>query len=159
MTTPILRPLRADEMPELVALHAASFAALGTTAYPASLVPAYTTMLHAPDYPPEVLASDIWVAVHDETLLGSGGWLPQPDGTARIRKVFVHPDAARQGLATRLVRAAEDRARAAGHSRFVLRAYLGAVPLYESLGYRADRPGERALAAGVSMPVLFMRKD
>ena len=159
MTSPILRPLRPEEMPALVALHAASFAALATAAYPASLVPAYVAMLHAPDYAPEVLASDIWVAERDGALLGSAGWAPQPDGAARIRKVFVHPDAARQGLATRLVRAAEERARAAGHARFVLRAYLGAVPLYESLGYRADRPGERALAEGISMPVLFMRKD
>ena len=155
---PILRPLRPEEMPALVTLHAASFAALAT-AYPPSLIPAYTAMLNAPDYAPEVLASDIWVAERDGALLGSAGWAPQPDGAARIRKVFVHPDAARQGLATRLVQAAEARARAAGHVRFVLRAYLGAVPLYESLGYRPDRPGERALAEGISMPVLFMRKD
>jgi putative acetyltransferase len=156
--SPLLRPLRPDEMPELVALHAASFAALGT-AYPPHLVPAYVAMLNEPGYAPEVLASDLWVAARDNTLLGSAGWAPQDGEVARIRKVFVHPDAARQGLATRLVRAAEERAQAAGHTRFVLRAYLNAVPFYENLGYRADRPGERALADGISMPVLFMRKD
>ena len=42
-------------------------------------------------------------------LLGSAGWLGQGEGVGRIRKVFVHPSAARRGLATRLVRAAEDR--------------------------------------------------
>ncbi|WP_338665392.1 GNAT family N-acetyltransferase [Pararoseomonas sp. SCSIO 73927] len=152
-----LRPLRDGEIPALVALHGASFAALAT-AYPPSVVPAYRAMLEAPDYVPEVLASDIWVAERDGALLGSAGWLPQPDGAARIRKVFVHPDAARQGLATRLVRAAEERARVAGHGRFVLRAYLGAVPLYESLGYVADRAGERHVGGGVTLPVLFMRK-
>ncbi|MCR0983363.1 GNAT family N-acetyltransferase [Roseomonas populi] len=153
----LLRPLHDEEIPALVALHAASFAALAT-AYPPSVVPAYRAMLEAPDYAPEVLASDLWVAERDGALLGSAGWGPQPDGAARIRKVFVHPDAARQGLATRLVRAAEERARAAGHGRFVLRAYLGAVPFYESLGYAADHPGERPLGGGVGLPVLFMRK-
>ena len=156
--TPLIRPLRPAEMPALVALHAASFAALATAAYPPELVPAYTAMLNAPDYAPEVLASDLWVAEGAGTLLGSAGWGSQDGEVARIRKVFVHPDAARQGLATRLVQAAEERARAAGHRRFVLRAYLGAVPFYESLGYVADRPGERPLGGGLSMPVLFMRK-
>ncbi|MBB5695034.1 GNAT family N-acetyltransferase [Muricoccus pecuniae] len=155
--TPSLRPLRPEEMPALAALHAASFAALAT-AYPPDLVPPYLAMLRAPDYAPEVLASDPWVAERDGALLGSAGWAGQANGEARIRKVFVHPSAARQGLATRLVRAAEERARAAGHRRFVLRAYLNAVPFYESLGYRADRPGERPLPGGLSMPVMFMRK-
>lgn len=155
--TPSLRPLRPEEMPALAALHAASFAALAT-AYSPDLVPPYLAMLRAPDYAPELLASDPWVAERDGALLGSAGWAGQAGGEARIRKVFVHPSAARQGLATRLVRAAEDRARAAGHRRFVLRAYLNAVPFYESLGYRADRPGERPLPGGLSMPVMFMRK-
>ncbi|MBP0494158.1 GNAT family N-acetyltransferase [Pararoseomonas indoligenes] len=154
-----LRPLHEGEIPALVALHGASFAALATAAYPPSVVPAYRAMLEAPDYAPEVLASDMWVAEREGILLGSAGWLPQADGAARIRKVFVHPDAARQGLATRLVQAAEERARAAGHARFVLRAYLGAVPFYESLGYVAERPGERPVGDGVILPVLFMRKD
>ena len=158
MTPPSLRPLRNDEMPALVAMQAASFAALAT-AYPPSLVPAYTAMLHDPGYAAEVAESDVWVAEGEGgALLGSAGWLGQGEGLGRIRKVFVHPAAARQGLATRLVQAAEHRARAAGHTRFTLRADLNAVPFYESLGYAPDRPGERPLPGGLSMPVLFMRK-
>ena len=156
--SPLLRPLAEGEVPALAALHAAAFAALSTAAYPARLVPAYAAMLHAPAYAAEVAESDVWVAAEGAALLGSAGWLGEADGTARIRKVFVHPGHARQGLATRLVRAAEDRARAAGHARFRLRAYLNAVPFYESLGYAADRPGERTLPDGQSFPVLFMRK-
>lgn len=153
----ILRPFHPEEMPALILLHATSFTALAT-AYPPDIAPAYRAMLEAPDYPPEVLGSDMWVAEAAGRLLGSAGWGSQGDGVARIRKVFTHPQAARQGVASRLVRAAEERARAAGHDRFVLRAYLNAVPFYESLGYRADRPGERPLGPGLSMPVLFMRK-
>ena len=70
----------------------------------------------------------------------------------------MHPSAARRGVATRLVLAAEERARAQGCTRFMLRAYLDAVPLYEKLGYLADQPGEMPLLGGAAMPVLFMRK-
>lgn len=157
MTPPILRPLREGEMPALVAMQSASFAALAT-AYPAALAPAYDAMLREPGYAAEVAESDVWVAEAEGAILGSAGWLGQGDGVGRIRKVFVHPAAARQGLATRLVRAAEERARGAGCARFVLRAYLNAVPFYESLGYAPDRPGERPLPGGLSMPVLFMRR-
>jgi putative acetyltransferase len=154
----VLRPMLEADIPAVVAMHAASFAALAT-AYPPHLAPVYAETVAAPAYAEEMRASDLWVAERDGAILGSAGWLGQADGVARIRKVFVHPNAARQGLATRLVRSAEERARATGHSRFMLRAYLSAVPFYESLGYVADHPGERALARGVTMPVLFMRKD
>jgi putative acetyltransferase len=157
MSNILLRPMREAEIPAVVALHAASFAALAT-AYPPELAPIYAAAVATPAYAAELRESGLWVAERDGTLLGTAGWLGQADWGARIRKVFVHPEAARQGLATRLVLAAEERARAAGHARFMLRAYLNAVPFYESLGYAADRPGERVLAEGVSMPVLFMRK-
>jgi hypothetical protein len=39
----------------------------------------------------------------------------------------------------------------------LLRAYLNAVPLELSRGYRADHPGV-ILPGAIEMPVLFMRK-
>lgn len=136
------------------ALHDASFAALAT-AYGAAIGAAHAALVAAPDYAADVLRSDVWVAERDGVLLGSAGWIATEDGAARIRKVFVHPGAARQGVASALVRAAEARS---GAARFVLRAYLNAVPLYERLGYVADRPGMMELPGGAAMPVLFMRK-
>lgn len=141
-------------MAALRALHDASFAGLARV-YDARTAAAHAALVAQPDYVEDVQRSDLWVAERDGRLLGSAGWLAQPDGTARIRKVFVHPEAARQGVATVLVRAAEQRS---GRSRFVLRAYLGAVPLYRRLGYAEDVPGTMELPGGASMPVLFMRK-
>nr|WP_302474305.1 GNAT family N-acetyltransferase [Roseococcus sp. MDT2-1-1] len=135
------------------ALHDASFAGLAR-AYDARAA-AHAALVAKPEYEADVRRSDLWVAERDGRLLGSAGWLAQPDGTARIRKVFVHPDAARQGVATALVRAAEQRSE---RNRFVLRAYLDAVPLYRRLGYMDDVPGAMELPGGLSMPVLFMRK-
>ena len=150
----ILRPLRASEMGALRALHDASFDALGT-AYDAATKAAHATLVAEPAYEAEVLRCDLWVAEGpDGRLLGSAGWNAQ-EGRCRIRKVFIHPDAARQGLATRLVQAAEGRS---GLGRFMLRAYLDAVPLYETLGYAAAEPQRMPLPGGLSMPVLLMTK-
>ncbi len=74
---------------------------------------------------------------------------------ARVRKVFVHPAAARRGLGTALTRAAEARSDAA---RFVLRANLDGVPLYRRLGYVVAREGAMELPEGPPMPVVFMAR-
>jgi putative acetyltransferase len=153
-----LRPLRPEDLPAVRRLHDASFRGLAASHYDAATLDAHTRLVMAPDYAPDVLRSDLWLAEEDGRLLGSAGWIVSAPGEGRIRKVFVHPDAARRGLGTRLVLAAEERARAAGCTRFVLRAYLDAVPLYERLGYVADRPGEMELGQDRAMPVLFMRK-
>ncbi|WP_426956107.1 GNAT family N-acetyltransferase [Muricoccus radiodurans] len=152
----LLRPMEMADLPAVCALHDLAFA---SSSYDPAQAAAHASLVAAPDYADDLRSSDLWLAVRDGRVLGSAGWLSQPDGAARIRKVFVHPDAARQGLATRLVQAAERRASAKGHARFVLRAYRDAVPLYERLGYAADRAGEMPLPGGVALPVLFMRKD
>ncbi|MFL1462308.1 GNAT family N-acetyltransferase [Roseococcus sp. DSY-14] len=149
-----LRPLRPAEMAALRALHDASFDALGA-AYGAAVKAAHAALVAEPAYAEEVARCDPWVAEGpDGRLLASAGWCEQ-EGRCRIRKVFVHPDAARQGFATRLVRAAEERS---GLARFTLRAYLDAVPLYGKLGYRAVAPARMALPGGLSMPVLMMER-
>jgi predicted GNAT family N-acyltransferase len=61
-----------------------------------------------------------------------------PDGTARLGRLAVLPRARRRGLASRMIAACEERARAAGATRMVLDAQLGAMPLYERAGYAAE---------------------
>ena len=145
------------DMPAVLTLHEVSFSLLGRAYTPAQQA-AHAVLVRQPDYVPDVLRSDLWLAERDGVLLGSAGWLASGPGEGRIRKVFIHPDGARQGLATRLVQAAEARARDAGCTRFMLRGYLDAVPLYRKLGYADDALGEMELPGGLSMPVLFMRK-
>ncbi len=141
-------------MDALRALHIASFNALGA-AYGLAAKAAHAALVAEAAYADEVSRCDLWVAAGpDGRLLASAGWCAE-GGRCRIRKVFVHPDAARQGLATRLVRAAEDRSCLA---RFTLRAYLDAVPLYERLGYRGVQAAQMPLPGGLSMPVLMMER-
>jgi predicted GNAT family N-acyltransferase len=60
------------------------------------------------------------------------------DGTARLGRLAVLPRARRRGLASRMIAACEERARAAGATRMVLDAQVSAMPLYERSGYTAQ---------------------
>ena len=64
-------------------------------------------------------------------------WQPNAPHRAEIQKMLVHSSARRQGIATRLMRAAEDAARESGRWLIFLDTDHGsdAEPLYRSLGY------------------------
>ena len=77
----------------------------------------------------------VW-AVHDRAFRASP--VDRDPGTAEVRSLRVDPAFQGRGYGRRLVRALEDRARAAGFERVVLDTNVrltGARELYESLGY------------------------
>jgi putative acetyltransferase len=156
-----LRPATGEDLAAIRRLHALSFAALAASHHAPEQIAAHERLIAAPDDADDVARSHLELAVlATGALVGSAGWLEMPDqpGTARIRKVFIHPDMACRGLATRLVTAAERRALAAGHTRLYVRANINAVPLYLRLGYRPLHTGEMATPDGVALPVQFMEK-
>jgi len=133
----------------------ASFLALAL-AYPVAMRRAHSRLIQGDAWRADLERSDIWVAERDGAILGSAGWIAAGEPVvARIRKVFVHPSAAVQGLGSRLTRAAEARS---GAARFVLRANLDGVPLYRSLGYVPEHEDVMELPEGPPMPVVMMRR-
>ncbi|MFB6176824.1 MAG: N-acetyltransferase family protein [Halobaculum sp.] len=58
-----------------------------------------------------------------------------PDDYGEVRGVYVHPDAARSGVGTRLLERLERAARRAGRSGLGLHASCNAVGFYERAGY------------------------
>ena len=74
---------------------------------------------------------------------------------ARIRAFFVHPAAARQGLARRLLDHCEAEALRAGFSRTELMATLPGVPFYQARGYLPVEDVTHLLPRG--MGVRFVR--
>ena len=142
-------------------LHAASFRALAADKHDEAQIRAHEALIRAPEYAADLEASHLCLACEaDGRLAGTAGWIAAADrpGFARIRKVFIRPDLARQGLATALVRDAEARARAAGFARLMVRANVNAAPLYARLGYVAVREGAMATPAGIDLPVVFMER-
>jgi putative acetyltransferase len=157
----ILRAAEVADLPAIRRLHALSFAALASHEHSLAQVGAHTELTETPEYETDVLRSHLMLALAPAgEIVATAGWIavPEETGTARIRKVFVHPNWARRGLATQLVRDAELRARAAGYPRLVVRANRNAVPLYRRLGYEPLSEGVMAAPGGIDLPVVFMAK-
>ena len=75
---------------------------------------------------------------------------------ARIRAFFVHPEHARRGIGSLLIRACVEAAEAAGFDRLELVATLPGVPLYRRFGFVAIEPFEDTLPDGTAVPVVRM---
>ncbi len=77
---------------------------------------------------------------------------------AKVRAIFVHPDFARRGLGSLVLRTVEDAARAAGFTRFEMGSTLTGVPLYRLKGYvEVERIGV-PLSNGEALAVVRMVK-
>ena len=77
---------------------------------------------------------------------------------ARIRAFFVHPDWARRGVGSLVLKTCEDAAIEAGFRGFELGATLTGERLYSARGYAPVERIEVPLATGVSIPVIRMVK-
>src|SRR5262249_55921547 len=152
----VLRAAEAGDLPAIQRLHALSFATLAGGEHSPAQIAAHTELTQSPEYQTDVLRSHLMLALSATgEIVATTGWIAVPEGpgTARIRKVLVHPDWARRGLATRLVRNAETRALEAGYPRIVVRANRNAVPLYRKLGYEPLREGSMTAPGGIELPV------
>ncbi len=84
-----------------------------------------------------------FVAYVADQPMGCGGLRRYDDATAEIKRMYVVPAARRQGLGRAVLRALEDRARAAGYRRVRLETGTRqpeAISLYESEGYQPIEP-------------------
>ena len=77
---------------------------------------------------------------------------------AKIRAIFVHPDWARQGLGSLILKHCEGAAQSAGFQRLEMGSTLTGVPLYRLRGYRELERVEVPLPNGAALPVIRMAK-
>ena len=86
------------------------------------------------------------------------GLLDPATEPAKIRAIFVHPEWARQGLGTLILKHCEDAAERAGFSSLEMGSTLTGVPLYSLKGYeRRERVGI-PLPNGEVLPIIHMVK-
>ena len=99
------------------------------------------------------------------TLFGSDARVDR-DGTeldpaseaAKIRAFFIHPDFARRGLGTWLLKRCESEAAAHGFRRLEMMATLPGIRLYQACGYRGDTHVDWPLGDGTTIRFLPMHK-
>lgn len=73
--------------------------------------------------------------------------------------VYVRGIASRGGIGTKLLRLAEEHARAQGATSINIQASLAGVAFYRANGYEEVGRGEARLMTGRAMPCVFMRKS
>lgn len=100
-----------------------------------------------------------------KTLYGSDHWTGREDAlldplrdAAKIRAFFIHPDWARRGVGSMILKACEDAAKSAGFTRYEMGATLTGAKLFGAKGYVAVKPISIPLANGESLPVIHMEK-
>ena len=115
-----------------------------------------------------------FVAEANGHILGSGGWSPNVPGyhasfdqldtdtgmpSAVVRSLFIHPDAARRGVASASMMRVEAEIRAAGFNTASLHATLSGIPFYRRRGWRGGLPVAVDLPGGHSLVGLSMTKQ
>jgi GNAT superfamily N-acetyltransferase len=83
---------------------------------------------------------------------------PQRDA-AKIRAFFAHPECARRGLGTLILKECEDAAMAAGFTRLEMGATLSGVPFYRARGYSELENQLVPLANGEALRIVRMAKN
>jgi GNAT superfamily N-acetyltransferase len=101
-----------------------------------------------------------------KTLYGSDHWTGREDSlldplrdAAKIRAFFIHPEWARRGVGSMILKACEDAAKAAGFTRYEMGATLTGAKLFGAKGYLAVKPIAIPLVNGESLPVIHMEKQ
>ena len=101
-----------------------------------------------------------------KTLYGGDRWTGREDllldplrDAAKIRAFFIHPDWARRGVGSLILKACEDAARSAGFTRYEMGATLTGAKLFGVKGYVRVKPISIPLVNGESLPVIHMEKQ
>ncbi len=100
-----------------------------------------------------------------KTLYGSDHWTGREDelldprvDAAKIRAFFIHPEWARRGIGSLILKTCEDAAAASGFRRCEMGATLTGVKLFGAKGYEAIENISVPLKNGEGLPVVRMSK-
>lgn len=148
---------------EVYRVHEASIIELGVEAYDDEQVAAWGAGRSPDDYEFDGPGAFL-VAEADGRVVGFGSVTPSPGDhldtpvDAEVTAVYVHPDHARRGVGSRLLRALETVARVWDARTLALHASLNAVEFYEQAGFEKGRETTHAFSGDADGRVVEMTK-
>jgi GNAT superfamily N-acetyltransferase len=172
----VLRLATAEDIPALRELIPASVRALSAGYYTPTQIESALTYIFGVDT--QLIADGTYfVAESTGQIVGAGGWskratlyggdqskaeadplLDPAHDAARIRAFYVHPNWARRGIGSRIMRACEAAAREAGFTRMELGSTVPGEPLYVAMGYQVSERMDVAMPDGETLPITRMDK-
>ncbi|HVP29249.1 MAG TPA: GNAT family N-acetyltransferase [Myxococcota bacterium] len=172
-----VRLAAAGDLAALRELIPSSVRALGRGYYTEAQIESSIRHMFGPDS--QLIADGTYFVVEEEgRIVGCGGWsrrltlyggdqakegddplLDPAVDAARIRAFFVHPDHARRGVGSLLLRACVEAARTAGFRELALVATLPGEPLYRAFGFEPRERFDAPLADGTALPVVSMSRE
>jgi len=149
------RRAQAEDRAAIWRVHTTSIRELAKSHYGSSDIEAWAGRLVPDGYLDPIATQEFVVAEMHRRVVGFGQLNVE---TAEIEALYVHPDAARRGVGTALLRALEERARQAGLTSVHLDASLNAVPFYARFGFTAVREARHSFASGAGIACMVMEK-
>jgi putative acetyltransferase len=134
-------------------IHTRSVRELCAGAYSAEQIEALLRGRTPAGYRPAIDLGEMLMAEVDGAAAGFGHAIP-----GEVYACFVDPAFSGRGVGRAIVAAASAKARKGWKGPLRLEATLNAVPFYERLGFRADRPGA-AVRSGIEIPTMHMIED
>jgi len=154
-----IRPMHADEARRFLEIHHESVRGLAATDYPPTVIEAWAPL---PITDGRLQRFELnrndeirLIAELDGVPVGIGALVV---ATSELRACYVLPGAARCGTGAAIVAEIERIAREHGLHELHLESSLTAEPFYIALGYHVEKGGELAIAPGVNMTAIAMRK-
>lgn len=132
---PALRPFLASDLPILSAIFSASIEGIAIEDYSDAQIAAWSAQADEQAFAARLADQLTLIATLEHSPVGFASLR----GNDVIDMLYVHPGAARQGIATLLVDALEKLAAARGAARLSVDASDTALPLFEKRGYVAWR--------------------
>lgn len=129
-----LRQAQSTDARHLHELHTAAVRTLCAQHYPAEILDGWLLNRTPDGYLVPIDRGAIFVAQSDSTVLGFGEAAP-----GVVVAIYVHPSMTRQGIGTRLLRHALERARQANSGPVTVESTLNATAFYARSGFREIR--------------------
>lgn len=154
-----IRRATVDDVDEIAAAHLDSIRTIGSQYYPSEIVNDWCAEITGNLYLKAMEQGEVFfiaVAADNEVFGFSSHRI---DDEIHGVSVYVRGKAARQGIGSALLRAAEESANAVKATNIHIDASLSAFKFYIANGFKELSRGDHQLSSGRSMRCVFMQKD